>query len=319
MKEPTVGHYVPKMIEDWRRLYNRVEGRRRTSSGDEIMKSAELIIEALEMGVCWTISKTAFPLVWNTDITSLDFENQRLPFPTMCIEYDFDYEHVGVSKERLKTIADPAYKRIIILTEISETQFALISCYQPAYKPDIDIDWSISPVTIVFEYKQFDHMEKWLNVNNEQLRMAFNTLDGDSPMITCSAPMFQETFDKFTDEELQGIMTDLADEIRMSFGLLGILSCNNAPVKEILPPAKLNKKRVSRGKAPLPTYRTLHVSDHTVRGGKTSSDGTHASPKTHWRRGHIRNQPTAKGYIRKWIKPTIVGSGVAPKPEVVLT
>jgi hypothetical protein len=40
------------------------------------------------------------------------------------------------------------------------------------------------------------------------------------------------------------------------------------------------------------------------------SQGTHASPRIHWRRGHIRKQPHGPGRIERkliWIEPVLVG------------
>ncbi|MCL4180227.1 MAG: hypothetical protein KJ072_21100 [Verrucomicrobia bacterium] len=40
------------------------------------------------------------------------------------------------------------------------------------------------------------------------------------------------------------------------------------------------------------------------------ASGTHASPRIHWRRGHVRNQPHGPGRIRRkliWIEPQLIG------------
>jgi len=320
MKEPTLGHYASKMLEEWTALRDKVRRQPSTPTGTDIDVSSTYLVELIEDAVCWTVSPTAFPLVWNTDVTTLDFENQRLPFPIMCIEYNFDYSVLGFSEERIDALQDPAFQRMLILFEISETEFAMMSCYKPRHNlKEVGINWSISPIALVFNYSHITNLQDWFRPNGETIEFEFNMPNGKSPRMVPALPMFNDSFDKFTEKEINGLMRDMADEINVSFGLLGILSCGNAPVREILPPAQLNKKRVKNGKHPLPTYRTLHISDHSGRAKNSDSHGGHASPKTHWRRGHIRNQPTAKGYIKKWIRPTIVGSGVAPKPEVVLT
>jgi hypothetical protein len=102
--------------------------------------------------------------------------------------------------------------------------------------------------------------------------------------------------------------------------LVRVLECDNAPVREIPEPAKLNKKREARGKLKIPRYRTLHISDHRTRKTPVSLDkGTHASPRTHWRRGHIRHMTVKGQEVKRWIKPTIVGGGTAPAPDIKLT
>jgi len=43
-------------------------------------------------------------------------------------------------------------------------------------------------------------------------------------------------------------------------------------------------------------------------------NGTHASPRLHWRRGHVRRQPYGTGRGQRkliWIEPVLVGAGVS--------
>jgi hypothetical protein len=42
-----------------------------------------------------------------------------------------------------------------------------------------------------------------------------------------------------------------------------------------------------------------------------SPAGTHANPRMHWRRGHIRNQPFGTGRTQRrlvWIEPMLIGA-----------
>ncbi|PNV83386.1 MAG: hypothetical protein C0610_17150, partial [Desulfobacteraceae bacterium] len=250
------------------------------------------------------------------DLASVETENQRLPYPVMAIEYDFDYGELGVPQEKLDKIQELALKRIILLVEISDTQFALMSAYHPQSN-EVQLQWAVAPISIVFTYEMLNTMEEWYFISDD-LSLNLGIGGPGQPSVTAALPMFEDTVSDMDSETAEIIMKDMADELRVAFGMLGILSCSNAPIEKVAPPAKLNKKREKAGKAPIPTYRTLHVTDHTSR-SNGSSGGSHSSPRTHWRRGHIRNQPTAKGVIRKWIKPTIIGGGDAPKPEVVLT
>lgn len=65
--------------------------------------------------------------------------------------------------------------------------------------------------------------------------------------------------------------------------------------------------------------------DYQILGSK--GDGSHASPRMHWRRGHFRNQACGTGrkeHKRIWLEPMLVAamtdhskSGPAPKPENV--
>jgi hypothetical protein len=80
------------------------------------------------------------------------------------------------------------------------------------------------------------------------------------------------------------------------------LTNHNVTTEDIEPDAKAARSRRIRGKAPLYTYKTLTIgapkARQVVRGG-----GTHASPRSHLRRGFYRTSP--KG-VRHWVNATMV-------------
>lgn len=84
---------------------------------------------------------------------------------------------------------------------------------------------------------------------------------------------------------------------------LSVLNCSNIVTKNNLPDDKLNKKRIKNGKVPLFSYKTLHIKTDESKTSKPDQGGTHASPRLHLRRGHIRHLP--KGNI--WITDCVVG------------
>ena len=70
-----------------------------------------------------------------------------------------------------------------------------------------------------------------------------------------------------------------------------------------VPAAKLQAKRESRGKAPLPRVTYVNAEHYYVAMQNTDSPGTHASPVPHLRRGHLRHY--ANGHVT-WIKDMLV-------------
>lgn len=90
--------------------------------------------------------------------------------------------------------------------------------------------------------------------------------------------------------------------IRFYLGVCQILANHETTTEDIEPDAKEARSRRIRGKAPLFTYKTLVVgapkARQVVRGG-----GTHASPRSHLRRGYYR---TSKKGVRHWVKATMV-------------
>ncbi|RLA17455.1 MAG: hypothetical protein DRQ62_14945 [Gammaproteobacteria bacterium] len=81
-------------------------------------------------------------------------------------------------------------------------------------------------------------------------------------------------------------------------------NCSNTYIENNSPSIKLQKSRIKKGKLPLFEYKTLHINMNNTRVKKQPGAGTHASPKVHLRRGHIRK--LEKEDI--WVQPCVVGS-----------
>lgn len=67
--------------------------------------------------------------------------------------------------------------------------------------------------------------------------------------------------------------------------------------------AEVNEKKMRKGKKPLVEFRLISVTAQK-RDLPSIPQGTHASPRQHWRRGHWR---TYKSGIRAWVEPMLVG------------
>jgi hypothetical protein len=101
------------------------------------------------------------------------------------------------------------------------------------------------------------------------------------------------------------IASDAQDEVSMLFQTGVMLNCANVTVPEISAPKMLNQKRVAKGKQPFFSYRVLQV--EAPRGARTTagSDGYHAAPRAHLRRGHIRRLEERT----VWVRPAMVNPG----------
>jgi len=65
----------------------------------------------------------------------------------------------------------------------------------------------------------------------------------------------------------------------------------------------VNEKKVRKGKKPLIEFRLISITAQK-RDLPSIPQGTHASPRQHWRRGHWR---TYKSGLRSWVEPMLVG------------
>jgi len=107
-----------------------------------------------------------------------------------------------------------------------------------------------------------------------------------------------ESLDKDRAEYLSKLYAD------MIVDFCNMVNCSNIIYMDNPAPEKLNKKRVKKGKQPLYSYKTLHIKTDTRTVNKNNQGGTHASPRVHFRRGHIRQ--LANNSI--WVQPCMVGS-----------
>lgn len=100
------------------------------------------------------------------------------------------------------------------------------------------------------------------------------------------------------------IMHDITTEIGVLLEFLEAMSCSNVGTTVHQEAAKNNEKRVRQGKVPVWETKILTVEVPRTAGRGVSQGGSHASPKQHLRRGHIRRLPS--GNI--WVNSCVVGS-----------
>ena len=91
----------------------------------------------------------------------------------------------------------------------------------------------------------------------------------------------------------------------MALNLFYVLGCSNVGTIETAAPSALNKKRAKAGKFPIIEYKTLVVQLGASRNGRQDAGGTHASPRVHLRRGHVRRLDYGR---RVWVQACVVGS-----------
>ncbi len=87
---------------------------------------------------------------------------------------------------------------------------------------------------------------------------------------------------------------------------LDTIARSNTIIVDNEPSEKLNKKRLKKGKSPFYSYKTLHIKPiETTLTGTLPKGGTHASPRVHLRRGHIRHMTSGRDI---WVSPCVVGN-----------
>ena len=110
-----------------------------------------------------------------------------------------------------------------------------------------------------------------------------------------------ECFEPETIELLKALSTiDMSAVLE----LMEALSCRNVYFESLEPVSdKVNEKRIKAGKIPFYETKILVINPNGKAVDKTDKGGTHASPRQHLRRGHIRRYAT----YSIWINNTVVG------------
>lgn len=101
------------------------------------------------------------------------------------------------------------------------------------------------------------------------------------------------------------ILLDSSDETQMLIQACSVLNCANIATSDVSASSVLNQKRRKKGKQPFFTYKVLQIADERKASGKPGAGGSHASPRMHLRRGHIRRL----GGKITWVRPTMVSAG----------
>ncbi|MEX2639717.1 MAG: hypothetical protein WD266_03445 [Balneolales bacterium] len=86
-----------------------------------------------------------------------------------------------------------------------------------------------------------------------------------------------------------------------------VFSCSNVTTISHDAPKFINMKRKKKKKTPIFSYVTLHITGETTKKDTKNKSGTHASPRLHLRRGHIRRLSNDR---RIWVTSCLVGDRV---------
>jgi len=191
----------------------------------------------------------------------------KLPYPSISIEYTSEGFDVGEGQ-----FASP--QRVVFAWNIEERVSDLSG-------------WPADVVCIMPMWK--DELGSWLPplalfaVFGADIRIIHRLQNGHS-------------------DEL--LSKDCAQELAAVAELISALSCVNVSTMTIDPPKELNKKRDARGKLPFLSYKVLEIKASRHHSENEPQGGTHASPRVHLRRGHIRRLESGN----VWVNACVVGN-----------
>jgi hypothetical protein len=235
----------------------------------------------------------------------------RLPYPVVAIEFPCDYKNPQCEPMMPQEL--PSSKRIALCVEtevLKETD--MIGHIHKKHVGD-------APGFYVFPISYSDHGSLW---TPPPVGMFFprggnvEMNDMKQSGLIAVMPLGFVAYDEYPENQRKTRMgRDLSDEIFAMLHLMVALAVDHGKYETLPAPAKLNKKRAKKNRVPLYEYKVLDIVADVL-GPKPASKphqgGTHASPRMHKRRGHIRRLRSGR---TTWIRNMIVGKPTAGTVE----
>lgn len=206
----------------------------------------------------------------------------RPPYPVCILEF------VGEHRPEVP-VGDRATKRVIIVVD----KGTHVDIFPLAYR-DRDSAWHPA----IFKFS--------LGYGAE---VSGSVLSGTFKLLTAFSGVMPDTFSRIADGYYKGDLNnfgscmadDFVDELWAYADFCRVLHENEVTFDEVKPDKAQNQSRRARGKAPLFTYKVLTVGKKKRKSRQLG--GTHASPRSHLRRGYYR---TSKHGVRHWVQPCMV-------------
>lgn len=229
-------------------------------------------------------------LNWRSDWSG--FEDTVVPpYPVFCIEYQV---FASRDHEQSSTL-DVAPDRIIVCwvqdTDPPRPQTAVMRVAS-VYAHSTYKQWQVCPLVAMVEIGRHRQMN--------YLRFADGRMGTTAVLMNEFLP--EDGVRVLPPAVRESVPHEIGEELLHAYEMLIVMNTNNATLRKEDPPIKLNKKRIAKGKEPFQTYHVLDVPHRSDKG--PAQGGTHASPRFHLRRGHIRRLPTGR---TTWVRPSAVG------------
>lgn len=272
-------------------------------------KMAEIFRLAGDMVMSWYWSYPVQEFIHETEVKFENINLAQLPFEQMFFEFE---------RGPFSAIQYGCFITVSAKTDSPELIFQPVAFgkWDFTRKPY----WSYIAEGYSIAQKDADCLSDWFKINYDTKALEINFTAND----------YEEGFHYFgmdVDTLIDTRMGNLAKNIGTNalhflLKLMMLMECSNAPT-EMVTPSKLKKQIAKKARKPEPRpYRILKLSsgEHS-QAASMGATGLGGTVRTHLRRGHIRNIKTARGHIRRWIKPCIVNADKADKiiNETVVT
>lgn len=247
----------------------------------------------------------------------------ELPYESTWLDYKYsesmadEHSRDGMS---LKT-----RKRGILAVKILPRQLFSLNIFN-YFETNRGNGWGFSPVEhiIAIDSTIYDHRDFFdkklpgtldgpqskspLLVGTQNKKTVMDPAASNSVSCFLYGPDDEDATEQFEKTQLQ---IDSVDVTQFNVFLL-LLSCKNICTEEIVPPEKLNKSRLKKGKLPHMTYKVLRISPQENVKAKDGGGGGLWENRIHLCRGHFKEFTEEKPLLGKhvgryWWQPSVRG------------
>ena len=204
----------------------------------------------------------------------LEIDMTRLPFDHFTAESSF--------------ANDPDTKGLIFTVNTTRTSRGYFNVMIHAIVCNRQGGWFVEQRIIAFKEKVTVELDEWGYII-DPINLS-SVISGDLP----------ENDEADRDLFMQRMSTVLKELL----ATIVLFQTGNVRAEEVMPDKKLNVARVRRGKQPYHSYRVLDLFTQTAY-AKSSAGGSHASPRFHLRRGHLRKLENER---TTWVRSCGVGN-----------
>lgn len=251
-------------------------------------------------------------LIMNDDLKGLSIDDFKLPYPQIIIEFSLDvvaHNFVDLTMSTEKTTA------ILTETTVGEYMKHIYSeeSIKGADEEVLNTKGIMLQVITCVKEAEGEPLEWWLPLPAAVFMYwcpkpeAPELAEMTQIIIPSTPTMYSMLMKQFPDQEKfeDYIRRMSSNEIKGMLELMEVLSCSNVKIDTVSQVApSVNLKRERKGKLPLYDYHILSVEKPAVLGKSEPQGGTHASPRQHLRRGHIRKYSNGR---KIWVNACLVG------------
>lgn len=236
----------------------------------------------------------------------------RLPYPIVALEYPCPYDDPRC--EPMMPQEAPSSKRIALCveTEALHENTPLLAHLHEAHVSEVS-GFYVLPIAYSDNTKLWTPPPAGMffpRGGNEKMKAM------QDHGLTAVLPLGFLAYQEYPKEQRSTrVMRDISDEVFAMIHLLTALAIDHGRYETLPAPMKLNKKRAKKNRVPMFEYKVLDIVADILQAApaaKPHQGGTHASPRMHKRRGHIRHLRSGR---TTWVRNMIVGKPTAGTVE----